>query len=792
MIVSLFESMHQSAPYARILSWDEFSEHFDPHVFTYTRKTDVPCFSPAEYPPDTNRAASRVQRVHFGVLDLDKITDDNLTTLLEAIADTAHIFYTTWSHHKYAPLWAARLVVPFSRPVLPSEWPTFWKRLNHKFGNIADPACKDPSRIYFIPAAPAGTESDAVFHIQPGPALDVEEILTTPIPENAIVPTEVISREEFETFAQTMRRKHTTHHKKIGGRLLSLLAGEPFAELGEVDNTIFQLTGVIVEQWPGVSPDTLARFFQASIETMTALHPDCHTLQDVQKKIERHQEQLAADRAEQEQANLVQRGLYIRQAFANGRSEPYTTDELTKFCNDARTTPEAFTKRWVIQSGSNYYLFFNGSYLPSVPEKAASNAALRDLSPAISAGLDLWKVSLRGDLTPKTPNELTRDFGTVASNIVVDLSATYATFEDTTRTLIEAPCPLRDLQPAYDLQVDEWLTYFAGPHYETLCDWMAVVTHLQEPCAALYLDGVPGAGKTLLADGLARLWTVERPTALDQAMSGFNDGLTACPLVLADETIPRDHRGNVRTAELRQFIQARNRPLSRKFQPDASLRGAVRLIITANNKELLISNEALNTNDIQAIIDRIIYIYCPASAARYLRAVDTRSMVREDRIARFALWLAGARSIKRGRRFLVEGSDPTLHRTLTTSTGLRSAICNWLVSYLLLPRTADTAAGMLIRRHEGQLLVTSRGLAGFWQLYPTNEAAPPAGRVAQALSGLSSGKKQMRALDGIRTNYHVIDIGNLTEWAERNGFAMAETLIDAMKMDTPRPKGIKR
>ena len=571
-----------------------------------------------------------------------------------------------------------------------------------------------------------------------------------------------------------------------------MLAGEPFAEEGEVDNTIFQLTGIIVEQWPSVAPTTLAGFFQASIEAMTALHPDCHTLEEVQKKIERHQESLQANLVEQEQANLVQRGLYIRQAFADGRSHPYTDAEISRFATEANCTPDAFTKRWVIQSGSSYYLFFNGSYLPSIPKDAASNAALRDLSPAISAGLDLWKVSLRGDLTPKTPNELTRDFGTVASNIVVDLSATQASFEDTTRTLIEAPCPLRDLAPSYDLEVDEWLTYLAGPHYETLCDWMAVVTHLQEPCAALYLDGVPGAGKTLLADGLARLWTVERPTALDQAMSGFNDGLTACPLVLADETIPRDNRGNVRTAELRQFIQARNRPLSRKYQPDASLRGAVRLIITANNKELLISNEALNTNDIQAIIDRIIYIYCPANAARYLRAVDTRSMVREDRIARFALWLASARSIKRGRRFLVEGSDPTLHRTLTTSTGLRSAICNWLVSYLLQPQAADTAAGMLIRRFDGQLLATSRGLSKFWTLYPTNESAPPAGRASQALSGLSIGKKQLRALDGVKTNYHVIDIGNLTEWAERNGFAMAETLIDAMKTDTVKPKGIKR
>jgi hypothetical protein len=239
----------------------------------------------------------------------------------------------------------------------------------------------------------------------------------------------------------------------------------------------------------------------------------------------------------------------------------------------------------------------------------------------------------------------------------------------------------------------------------------------------------------------------------------------------------------VRTAELRQFIQARSRPLKRKFLPDSDLRGCTRLIITANNRELLVSQEHLTGSDIQAIVDRLIYVYCPPNAAHYLNHLGmkvVRSFVSKDLIARHALWLSENRAVTRGKRFLVEGADSALHRALTTASGMRSAVCNWLVDYLLQPQKVDSLNHQLVRVDGGDVLATSRALARWWQLYETNERPPPAGRLSQALSGLSKAKRQMRAGDGRRTNYWVIDEENLITWAEANGYATRESIKEAL------------
>lgn len=785
MLISLFPKITDNRPQPKTFSFfQEFVTALGRHSFGYSDKLAVPAFSPAEYPPGARRAKTKVKAVHCGILDLDKLSEEQMSVLDATLTPgLGFLVYSTWSHAERSPLYCARLAVEFSRPVLVSEWEAFWPRFNQRFGGLADLQCKDPSRIYFTPAAPVGTEADTIYEYQQGAPLDVDEILRMPLVVATSTDTKkiAIGRKDLEELAAKLKRRQSAHYKNLGQCLTQVLDGQAFAEEGERDETIFKLTGVLAETWPQGEPATIASFFTQSITLMTQVAPACPTIEEVENKIRRHQDGLLVEQAEAEQVLLAKRSLNIQQAFANGRSHPYTQEELDAFAAEAGTSKEAFAKRWIIQKGNSFYLYFNGNYLQPQTDSDVVNAAIRDLSPAHSAGVDLWKVNARGDLAQKTALELVRDYGTVASNIVVDLAARRSHFDDKTRTLVEAPCPLRDLKPTYDHEVEQWLMWLAGEKFETLADWLSVVTRLDEPCAALYLDGHPGVGKSLLADGLARLWTEEKPTSLEETMGNFNGSLVFCPLIVADETVPKDFKGRVRTAELRQIIQGRSRSLSRKYLPNASMRGAIRLIITGNNQDLLTSNEALSTNDIQAIVDRIIYIYCPKNAAKYLRKVNTRSFVKEDRIARYALWLAENRVVQSGRRFLVEGSDSSLHRTLTTSSGLRSAVCNWLVSYLLSPTQIDSIGKLLVRRDNKMLLATARGIAEAWKIYPTNEFAPPVGLISQALAGLSTmAKVQLRDGAQHRTHYWVIDPQNLVTWADRNGYATEEVILEAI------------
>ena len=454
MLIALFPTIKESLPVRRTIEWSTFVADLGAHAFTFEAKNDVPAFSPAEYPEGSRRAKSRVLRVHFGVLDLDKLTEDQISDVIARATNIESVFYTTWSHPRKP--WCARLLVALSRPVLVSEWPTFWTRLNHRFGGHADPQCRDPSRVYFIPAAPAGTEAEAVYHHTAGTPINVDEILATPIPAQEVVRAEIVRKEDLETLAQQWKRKQNSFHKQMGRKLSQTLSGEPFAEEGERDDAIFQLTGLLVEQYPEASAKALAVFFGPSIQRMTSLSLSCPTLEEVEAKIERHQESQLEENAEHEQRQLTERSAQIQEAFSNGRSHPYTEDELCQFADDLNIPRDRMQRRWVIQKNRSFYLYFNGTYLPPTSDADVMLAALRDLAPASSDGVELFKIDLRGNLQLKNPSELSRDFGTQAASVVVSLTAQRATFQAITRTFVEAPCPLRILAPTYDPEVDEW------------------------------------------------------------------------------------------------------------------------------------------------------------------------------------------------------------------------------------------------------------------------------------------------------------------------------------------------
>src|SRR5690606_32527461 len=127
---------------------------------------------------------------------------------------------------------------------------------------------------------------------------------------------------------------------------------------------------------------------------------------------------------------------------------------------------------------------------------------------------------------------------------------------------------------------------------EKLIDWVASVMRLDRQSCAIYIDGAPGVGKNLLATGLARLWHTGGASELGRVLEGFNDVLTQCPLVFADEALPQ-RRGI--TAELRRLIGSTARNLNRKFLPVCNLDGAIRLIIAGNNDRLLDTGEDLSS-----------------------------------------------------------------------------------------------------------------------------------------------------------------------------------------------------
>ena len=114
-------------------------------------KTLLPCWSPIRCRPAMTRGIDAVELVTCLVLDYDDGTtiDDAVVPWL----DWPFAVATTWSHRPGGPRF--RLVLVLDRPVPAEAWPRVWHWAAARAVGQVDPACKDPSRIYALPAVRA-------------------------------------------------------------------------------------------------------------------------------------------------------------------------------------------------------------------------------------------------------------------------------------------------------------------------------------------------------------------------------------------------------------------------------------------------------------------------------------------------------------------------------------------------------------------------------------------------------------------------------------------------------------
>lgn len=152
------------------LSWSQLVARLMDH--DYRDEKDGPLWAPVVVADRARRTNESVVAVTCMVLDYDcgVDLDEALVPIIDAgLACVAH------SSHRHSPDHPKfRLVVPFSRPVPAAEWPEVWEVLHAMLGPRSDVACKNASRIYYLPSCPAGSAFDAVVHEIAGQPIDVD------------------------------------------------------------------------------------------------------------------------------------------------------------------------------------------------------------------------------------------------------------------------------------------------------------------------------------------------------------------------------------------------------------------------------------------------------------------------------------------------------------------------------------------------------------------------------------------------------------------------------------------
>lgn len=159
-------------------------------------KLTLPAWSPASFAPGRSRAAASVVAVSCLVFDLDEAGDDSVVPPWSA---NYWIEHSSWSHSPDRP--RLRVVVPLATVVPVHRWADAWTWASTFVPN-ADRACKDPSRLYLLPAV---SNPDAARHriVHEGPLFDLLGQLPPPLPPAAasasrrriVVPPRLAARE---------------------------------------------------------------------------------------------------------------------------------------------------------------------------------------------------------------------------------------------------------------------------------------------------------------------------------------------------------------------------------------------------------------------------------------------------------------------------------------------------------------------------------------------------------------------------------------------------------------------
>lgn len=414
-------------------------------------------------------------------------------------------------------------------------------------------------------------------------------------------------------------------------------------------------------------------------------------------------------------------------------------------------------------------------------------------------------VTEKGERKTLSISQLCTKYGSAAEKAYYSFDVAGTTFDQRTRTFIINPAPRRHEEAVFDKDIDTWLELLGGEdHFDTLCAWLAGLSHLDKPCAALYLDGPPGCGKSLFSLGATQLWS-EGSVMYEGVATVFNEDILRSPVCLIDEGFTNDNHKNA-SKQMRRLVAQQTHRVNKKGGAIVPLHTYLRILIAANNDKVLFSGKEENqsANDTLAMGERILYVKVPNNKARdFFKEHNrdnslTNKWIAGGAFAKHVLWLGQNIDLSNSGRFLVEGKSSDMHNKMLFEGTERGKVCESLVRFAECPdalykeglKMPDPALknGMLIG--EGYVAVNAGTLSSFWvflakmgQTTTAREPDPIDHRHAQshlkALSGKETSVKGRVKLLGVSSNYRywLIPIELVILYSETYDFGDSERIL---------------
>lgn len=823
--VTLFPNWRTSNIQRKVFTWETLKEMFTSgHVHTSAdNKKNTPAISPARFIDGaTTKQAVNVLEVSLLVLDFDDATAEQTAAIQQHLMkeNLRAIIYSSYNNNPSAPplipLFRFRVIVPLERAVPAPQWAAFWARETQKFpfANL-DIRCKNPCWIYGLNHT---QNIQAAFHlIFEGReyAVDLEGLaLSTPratqkyiasksqMPggesESTLAVSYAVTHKDLIPLIKTLKRtrpdsEFAASDQVMADWLTKIRNGEEYASPHTRHDTKLKITAKIERRFPKATIEDLTELFFAS-HLLMYKDQGMAAVDDAQKDTyyafqgaRARREALAAEKRSTVEGDLFQRATNINPAGA------YTVEDLEEFAQLHGVSPVQFQRHWIIQLGSSMFFWTKDGYQGPHTLQEFDGAVARYLPPAEmcpEANLNLKKITDKG-LAKKTWQELMDTHGSLATELEYSHHQP-STFNPKTGMVV-----IRCAVPAYavgqyDEKIDLWLKALAGNNFKDLCRWLVLARDLTQIVPALYLHGTPGAGKSLFAECVASLWWKSAHTkqstslvAAERATAKFAQ-LLGHPVIFADESLPVAWEGPNGFARLREAVSSRSSAIEKKFHPTAPLNSCLRIILAANNENLLQGARDFTADDRSAVAQRLFDLEIVGRAA-----VDVleQGVLAEpgmtDRWVNGAFlehveWLSEQEELtKRSGRFGIELQHNELVEKLAHNQGSVAAIGEWLVGFILDPDKWFAKMGTLASDYVyiGQEHGIAINHAAFkdselWNLYTSDKF--PSIRFRQ--TGLAQYRLR-EAVNGRR--FAVLDIAQLARYADNRDLASAEMVEKA-------------
>lgn len=721
-----------------------------------------------------NKNTKTMARVFMA--DFDRLTDDQLSEVIEALDGVSAYLHTTWSHKtpQKDELNCVRVIIELDKEYAPGNFLGLYDAMNERFGGLLDPECRKRSQGYFLPAINAPYEEHYVSHRFEGAPMKAPEDIEAPSAQESPkavgeqVPKALLVR-SLESWARYNGSDPERAKRAVIGRdAKRMVQDKKPVDIqpgnGERHGWMTSLAGFLARQFPFDSALGVCDhfrtigwdFFADGDQKDHGVDRLITMVEDFQTKEQQRLEELEAQRLEEQKKT-------IHRVTRGQRDRPLDEEEIGRL-------EELYGAEWrkyiALQYRRAFFLMEpDGTYSTDVATRDDLMVRARDHMEIFGDEATLWFEDKNGEMRKHNYDSLRQEYATAIYHVKYDLTAHRTNF-DPKEGALKIACAPPTVTSEYDETIQTWLRAAGG---DLLLDMVAAMPRLDEQLPALVLTGPPGTGKNVIAEGIAWVYG-SGPNASKDTHGRFNAQLLQQPITFHDEKAGEEYRRSGTTL-IREFTTAKERWIEEKFMPKVKLYGYPRLIFAANNHHILNTEEALTAGDREGMASRIVHIEMPGELVKWNR--ENRALIDKEwckgprRFSRHVRWLAENWEIKnRGDRFLVQGARTKLHDGLAGGAGVAGEVVQWLLSYIANPATVEctTDAPLEMNAEKSYLRVTAKAILHHWDKHLQTMRPQRTSEVQKALNSLSHPKRQKIAVKGknkTRVEAYEIDLNML-------------------------------